>query len=110
MSSLRSSVRPASSKQPWGTILRPEFGMGHQKMTAYEVDQTVTRLYYVPEQRETIYERQKQKPMKKQDVEEMLKRLTEGAAQKAADAKRTQKDSIYKDMGVLNAYVWRGYN
>jgi hypothetical protein len=52
MTSLRSSVRPSSSKQPWGTILEPEFGMGHQKMTQYEVAQTVQRLYCVPEVRE----------------------------------------------------------
>jgi hypothetical protein len=39
-----------------------------------------------------------------------LKRLTDNSAEKAVDCKRTQKDSIYKDMGVVNAYIWRGYN
>ena len=72
MSSLRSSVRPKSSKQPWGTILEPEFGMGHQKMTSYEVDQTVSRLYYVPEQRHRIYYRSQQKPMSRVDIDAMV--------------------------------------
>ena len=57
MSSLRSSVKLESSKQPWGTITKPEFGMGYQKMTDYEVDQTVNRLYTVPTVKERIYER-----------------------------------------------------
>ena len=86
MSSLRSSVRPASSKQPWGTILQPEFGLGHQKMTAYEVDQTVSRLYYVPEQRETIHEKREQKPMRKKDIDEMVsERASERAIERVSE-------------------------
>jgi len=26
------------------------------------------------------------------------------------DSRRTQKDSIYRDMGALNSYAWKGYN
>ena len=54
MTSIRSSVRPKSSKQPWGTILEPEFGMGYQKMTGYEVEQTVHRLNIIPPERRRI--------------------------------------------------------
>ena len=54
MTSIRSSVRPKSSKQPWGTILEPEFGMGYQKMTDYEVEQTVHRLYILPPERRRV--------------------------------------------------------
>ena len=39
-----------------------------------------------------------------------LKRLTKDSSKKAADQKRTQKDSIYKSMGVVNSYAWKGYN
>ena len=72
MSSLRSSVRPKSSKQPWGTILTPEFGMGHQKMTDYEVDQTVNRLYYIPNYRERVYDGPETKEMTKKQINEMV--------------------------------------
>ena len=72
MSSLRSSVRPKSSKQPWGTVLTPEFGMGHQKMTDYEVDQTVNRLYYIPNYRERVYDGPETKQMTKKQINEMV--------------------------------------
>ena len=39
-----------------------------------------------------------------------MERLQEGASEKVVDAKRTQKDSIYRNMGVVNAYAWKGYN
>ncbi|KAK3583566.1 hypothetical protein CHS0354_026156, partial [Potamilus streckersoni] len=57
MSTIRSSVRPKSSKLPWGTILKPEFGLGHQKMTEYEIDQTVERLNTVKQPKEREYPR-----------------------------------------------------
>lgn len=73
MSSLRSSVRPKKSKQPWGTILKPEFGMGHQKMTEYEVDQTINRLYYRPTHREPVQEETESKGMTTEEIEEMVR-------------------------------------
>jgi hypothetical protein len=42
---------------PWGTILKPEFGMGYQKMTDYEIEQTVDRLNKIKEYKEQYYER-----------------------------------------------------
>jgi len=57
MSSMRSSVRPPKAKMPWGTILKPEFGMGYQKMTDYEIEQSVDRLYKIKEYKEKYYER-----------------------------------------------------
>lgn len=57
MSSMRSSVRPPKAKMPWGTILKPEFGMGYQKMTDYEIEQTVDRLNKIKEYKEQYYER-----------------------------------------------------
>ena len=43
---IRSSVRPKTSKQPWGTILKPdELSLGYAQHTRYEVDQIVERLY-----------------------------------------------------------------
>ena len=75
MSSLRSSVRPKSSKQKWGTVLHPEFGMGYQKMTAYEIDQTVNRLHCNKETRERVYDQKNQKEMDKNSVHEMVTKL-----------------------------------
>ena len=57
MSSMRSSVRPPKAKMPWGTILKPEFGMGYQKMTDFEIEQTVDRLNKIKEYKEQYYER-----------------------------------------------------
>ncbi|XP_025111479.1 uncharacterized protein LOC112574541 [Pomacea canaliculata] len=75
MTTIRSSVRPRSSKQPWGTILKPEFGLGYQKMTEYEIEQTVQRLYTVPTNKKPTYIRHN-KHMKREDIDAMLERLT----------------------------------
>ena len=38
----------ATCKQPWGTINHPPYGLGYQRMTPYEIQQSVERLYKVP--------------------------------------------------------------
>ena len=73
MTSVRSSVRPKSSKQPWGTILKPEFGMGHQKMNEYEIDQTVERLAQLPEKRERVYEKPRCAKLDKEGINSMVR-------------------------------------
>jgi len=103
-------VRPKSSKQPWGTIIEPEFGMGYQKMTDYEINQTVSRLYYVKENRERVYDRPKQANLNNEGIKDMLDRLTQKTEEKTPDTKRTQKHSIYNKMGVVNSFAWKGYN
>ncbi len=72
MSSTRSSVRPKSSKQPWGTILKPEFGMGHQKATASEVDDTVDRLHQIPQKKEPEYVRPKKVELDGKGIDDMV--------------------------------------
>lgn len=74
MTAIHSSVRPGASKLPWGTILKPEFGLGHQKMTEYEIDQTVNRLYKIPEPKERVYPRSGPK-MEQQEIDEMVNSL-----------------------------------
>ena len=39
-----------------------------------------------------------------------IERLTKNSGEKVPDSNRTQKASIYAEMGVLNAFVWKGYN
>lgn len=73
MSSLRSSVRPKSSKQPWGTILHPEFGLGYQKMTDYEIDQSVSRLSNIPDRgRREFYIRPQQASLDSDGIKQMV--------------------------------------
>ena len=72
MTTIRSSVRPDKAKMPWGTILKPEFGLGYQKATDYEVEQTVTRLYTVPTPRERQYNRPNPK-MSQEEIDAMVR-------------------------------------
>ena len=73
MTSIRSSVRPKSSKQPWGTILEPEFGMGYQKMTEYEVEQTVQRLHFIPPERKRVELEQQKISLNKTQINGMVR-------------------------------------
>ncbi|XP_067939854.1 uncharacterized protein [Watersipora subatra] len=107
---IRSSVRPESSKQPWGTILKPSFGMGYQKMTKFELEQSMNRLYTTKSYREREYHRHQGRPMSSSQIETMVSRLTEDGGKKAPDTNRTQRNSIYREMGPVNSYAWKGYN
>ncbi|KAK6179348.1 hypothetical protein SNE40_011731 [Patella caerulea] len=109
MSAIRSSVRPVSSKQKWGTILKPEFGLGYQKLTQYEIDQTVERLYFVPTTKQRVDDRQK-KEMSRKNIQSMLDRVAQTEEIKVPDSDRRMSSSIYKDMGVVSSYAWKGYN
>lgn len=71
MAAVHSSVRPSTSKQPWGTILKPEFGLGYQKMTEYEIDQAVNRLSQLPAPKERQYERPGPK-LDQDEIEQMV--------------------------------------
>ena len=73
MTSLRSSVRPKSSKQPWGTILQPDFGLGYQRMTDYEVRQTVDRLSRSPVRQEALHTRPQQADLDGVGVNRMVR-------------------------------------
>ncbi|KAK7115832.1 uncharacterized protein [Littorina saxatilis] len=109
MTTIRSSVRPESSKQPWGTILKPEFGLGYQKMTGYEIDQTVNRLYYVPSPKEMSYDRER-KEIPRDKFDAMMERLTVADKEKIPDSDRRVNSSMYREMGVVSSYAWKGYN
>lgn len=109
MAAVHSSVRPKSSKLPWGTILKPEFGLGYQKMTEYEIDQTVNRLYKIPAPAERPYPRSGKK-MDQEEINTMLERLTKVKKEKIPDHDRRVTSSPYRQMGVVCSYAWRGYN
>lgn len=109
MAATRSSVHPKSSKLPWGTILKPEFGLGYQKMTEYEIDQTVNRLCRSPEPKQRPYSRYG-KQLEQDEINEMIERLTKVKREKIPDHDRRMTSSPYRQMGVVNSYAWKGYN
>ncbi|XP_059158657.1 uncharacterized protein LOC131942754 [Physella acuta] len=109
MTSIRSSVRPSGSKQPWGTILRPEFGLGYQKMTGYEIDQTINRLNTLPAKKADLHERPN-KRMTQEEIQIMMDRLTNVKKDKIPDSDRRIMASFYGNMGVVSSFAWRGYN
>ena len=76
MTTIRSSVNPASSKQKWGTILKPNFGMGYQKMNSYEIDQTVERLAQPVEKKEREVDRPQQRDLKQNEIDDMVRDVT----------------------------------
>lgn len=98
-----------TSKRPWGTITKPDnMHLGYQRMTSYEVEQTTNRLYYVPRRREPRYRRPNPK-MSAIDIEKMVERLTKGGGEKASDSRRVAEGPL-KKIGILNSFVWKGYN
>ncbi|WAQ98384.1 hypothetical protein MAR_022757 [Mya arenaria] len=109
MAAVHSSVRPPKSKMPWGTILKPEFGLGYQKMNEYEIEQTVNRLYTIPTPKERPVTRVGKK-MESFEIDEMLQRLTTVKKEKIPDHDRRVTSSPYQPMGVVSSYAWQGYN
>jgi hypothetical protein len=71
MTAVHSSVHPKTCKLPWGTILKPEFGLGYQKMNEYEIDQTVNRLSQLPAPKTRPYSRVG-KQMDQDEINEMV--------------------------------------
>ncbi|OAF68882.1 hypothetical protein A3Q56_03411 [Intoshia linei] len=109
--SIRSSVRPRSSKQPWGTIIHPIYGLGYQRMTKYEVDQITDRLYCLSKrktQRVAEISTINKKSLNKIQINRMINRLTLNSRAKSADSRRLNFP-FYKKMGIVGTYAWRGY-
>ena len=71
MAAANSSVHPADRKQPWGTIIKPDFGLGYQKMTEDEISQSVNRLYFIPKTKSRTYARTGKK-LSPEEIDEMV--------------------------------------
>ena len=65
-----SASRPCS-RQPWGTILKPDFGLGHQKLEEFQVSQMVERLSQIPEAKNAMWARPN-KDMTQEEINEMV--------------------------------------
>ncbi|XP_076444120.1 uncharacterized protein LOC143282385 [Babylonia areolata] len=124
-SSSSPSVRPTSSKLPWGTILRPRFGLGHQTLSEDRIDQAVKRLYtttttatssrkprgqFSSSSSSSSSASKHMKSLSQDEIDAMLERLTKVPKEKIPDSDRRLRSSIYRDMGVVSSYAWQGYN
>ena len=64
--------------------------------------------FKVPKERPVTSNRRNPK-MSQEAVEDMVDRLTRNAGEKASDQKRVPEGRL-KDIGILNSFVWKGYN
>ena len=109
------------AKKPWGTITHPkernpDFLMGYQKASSKQIDEVVQRLYvydYVNrnDKKRTPIDRKAKvepdEPVDSADIEEVIERLTRNAERNVTDSKRT---GSMNDEGIVNTFVWKGYN
>lgn len=102
----KASVKLDKPQQQWGTIIKPEFGMGFQTATEFEVEQTVSRLNSIPEPKERDFPRNGPN-MSEDEIKGMLERLTK--VERIPDSDRRVKSSSYKEMGVVRSYAWQGF-
>lgn len=47
--------------------------------------------------------------MTKEEIEDMVDRLSRNGGEKASDSQRVAKGAL-KDIGILNSFAWKGYN
>lgn len=103
------------TSQPWGTITKPPFELGYQKLDNEEIDNMVERLTRpktTPAQekkrsRPAIEKRQ----LSQEEISTMVARLAdkETNVDKTPDTRRVHR--YKKEWGaVLNSYAWNGRN
>ena len=103
------------ARQPWGTITKPPFQLGFQKLAADDVDSMVERLtkpkaVLKPEKKRRRPEIEKRN-LSKQEIDEVVARLAhkETNLEKTPDTRRVHP--FKKEWGVvLNSYAWNGCN
>ena len=104
-----------ATNQPWGTIVKPPFELGYQKLKADEVEEISTRLYNTrPKTPRSSVNRRvliEKKDLSQEEVTAMVNRLSnkETAFPFTPDTNRTGLHK--KEWGnVLNSYAWNGKN
>ncbi|KAK3097034.1 hypothetical protein FSP39_005769 [Pinctada imbricata] len=103
------SIELRTHKQPWGTIVKPNFPLGQQKLDDEEIDDIVKRLYKIPSSKERIYKRPG-KAMDDDEIKSMLDRLTKVDKEKIPESDRRVTSSVLKPTGVVTSFAWKGYN
>lgn len=104
-----------ATNQPWGTIVKPPFELGYQKLGADEVEDISTRLYNArPKTANKSVNRQvmiEKRKLDKEGITEMVNRLSnkEITVSQTPDANRT---GLHKEEwgNVVNSYAWNGKN
>ena len=105
----------ASTRQAWGTITKPPFELGYQKLDCDEIETMVERL----SRPRTTPRQDKKRPrpaiekraLSKDDINAMVARLAhkETNFEKTPDTRRVHQ--YKKEWGaVLNSYAWNGCN
>ncbi|CAH1253859.1 uncharacterized protein [Branchiostoma lanceolatum] len=114
----QSAKKPYDTQSSWSTPHstvsgRDDRRFGYQKLTSYEIDQTVERLHSGRLKYHTVAEqRNKPRPKDNSDpelVSQITERLTRDASAKATDQRRTHDEPL-RNMGTVNSYAWKGWN
>ena len=103
------------TSQPWGTITKPPFELGYQKLETEEIENMVERL----SRPKTTQGQEKKRPrpaiekrhLSKEEINAMVARLSdkETSFVKTPDTRRVHP--FKKEWGaVLNSYAWNGRN
>lgn len=105
----------AMTSQPWGTITRPPFELGFQKLDAGEIEKVVDRLSRPKttpvegkrRSRPAIEKRQ----LSKEEINTVVARLADKEANFAKTPDTRRINRFKKEWGAaLNSYAWNGCN
>lgn len=102
--------------KPWGTIEKPNMGLGHQKMSAEQIGQMVERLSSPKKNSESGKKKrstptQKRPRFDKERVDAMLERLANKEVNRTKTPDTNRVCPNKKVWGaVLNSYAWNGLN
>lgn len=103
------------TSQPWGTITRPPFELGFQKLDAEEIEKVVDRLSRPKttpvegkrRSRPAIEKRQ----LSKEEINTVVARLADKEANFAKTPDTRRINRFKKEWGAaLNSYAWNGCN
>ena len=103
------------TSQPWGTITRPPFELGFQKLDAGEIEKVVERLSRpktTPAEgkrrfRPAIEKRQ----LSKEEINTVVARLADKETNSAKTPDIRRINRFKKEWGAaLNSYAWNGWN
>lgn len=105
------------SKRPWGTIEKPPFALGYQKLEAEDIDSVVERLSQprkTPNNPNTAKNRKKaevERILDKEGIQAMVARLANKQENLPKTPDRSRTGPHKKEWGnVLNSYAWHGKN
>lgn len=103
------------ASQPWGTITKPPFELGYQKLNEEEIDSMVERLSRPKTAPKQVKKRPRpaieKRDLSKEEINQVVARLAhkETNLEKTPDIQRVHRHK--NEWGVvLNSYAWNGCN